>query len=60
MHPLTWSAVSRHPCSAAAAPAVLRLGSETQRTATWVPDPYDIEIGDPDAVPEGYEAAAGR
>jgi hypothetical protein len=31
------------------------LGSETRRTATWVPDPYGIEIGDPDAAPEGYE-----
>lgn len=32
------------------------LGSETRRTATWVPDPYGIEIGDPAAAPaEGYE-----
>ncbi|XP_066331023.1 uncharacterized protein [Miscanthus floridulus] len=31
------------------------LGSETRRTATWVPDPYGIEIGDPSAAPEGYE-----
>ncbi|TVU04840.1 hypothetical protein EJB05_47977 [Eragrostis curvula] len=28
------------------------LGSETRHTATWVPDPYGIEIGNP---PEGYE-----
>ncbi|KAF8644593.1 hypothetical protein HU200_066400 [Digitaria exilis] len=31
------------------------LGSETRRTSTWVPDPYGIEIGDPEAAPEGYE-----
>ncbi|RCV32055.1 hypothetical protein SETIT_6G227800v2 [Setaria italica] len=31
------------------------LGSETRHTATWVPDPYGIEIGDPAAAPEGYE-----
>ncbi|RLN05522.1 uncharacterized protein C2845_PM13G24070 [Panicum miliaceum] len=30
------------------------LGSETRRTATWVPDPYGIEIGGGGA-PEGYE-----
>jgi hypothetical protein len=28
------------------------LGSETRHTATWVPDPYGIEIGN---TPEGYE-----
>jgi hypothetical protein len=31
------------------------LGSETRHTATWVPDPYGIEIGNPEKVPEGYE-----
>ncbi|TKW11462.1 hypothetical protein SEVIR_6G235200v4 [Setaria viridis] len=31
------------------------LGSETRRTATWVPDPYGVEAGDPAAPPEGYE-----
>lgn len=31
------------------------LGSETRHTATWVPDPYGIEFGDPAAPPEGYE-----
>jgi hypothetical protein len=31
------------------------LGSETRRTATWVPDPYGVEAGDPAAEPEGYE-----
>ncbi|XP_044402077.1 uncharacterized protein [Triticum aestivum] len=29
------------------------LGSETRRTATWVPDPYGIEIGA--GAPAGYE-----
>ncbi|KAL5223102.1 hypothetical protein ABZP36_027815 [Zizania latifolia] len=31
------------------------LGSETRHTATWVPDPYGIEIGNPEMPPEGYE-----
>ncbi|CAL4923378.1 unnamed protein product [Urochloa decumbens] len=31
------------------------LGSETRHTATWVPDPYGVEAGDPAAPPEGYE-----
>ncbi|VAI74516.1 unnamed protein product [Triticum turgidum subsp. durum] len=31
------------------------LGSETRHTATWVPDPYGIEIGNEDKAPEGYE-----
>ncbi|KAL6661893.1 hypothetical protein ACP70R_001277 [Stipagrostis hirtigluma subsp. patula] len=31
------------------------LGSETRHTATWVPDPYGIEIGNPERPPEGYE-----
>ncbi|KAJ1269388.1 hypothetical protein BS78_07G208100 [Paspalum vaginatum] len=31
------------------------LGSETRRTATWVPDPYGIEIGNP---PAGYDLLA--
>ncbi|CAO2207428.1 unnamed protein product [Urochloa humidicola] len=31
------------------------VGSETRHTATWVPDPYGIEIGNPEAPPEGYE-----
>jgi len=30
------------------------VGAETRRTATWVPDPYGVEIGGGDA-PEGYE-----
>ncbi|RCV32058.1 hypothetical protein SETIT_6G227900v2 [Setaria italica] len=30
-------------------------GSEARRTATWVPDPYAVEAGDPAAPPEGYE-----
>ncbi|KAK3122279.1 hypothetical protein QOZ80_8BG0667530 [Eleusine coracana subsp. coracana] len=32
------------------------LGSETRQTATWVPDPYGIEVGDPARAPAGgYE-----
>uniref|UniRef100_A0A1D1XWV1 Stress up-regulated Nod 19 protein n=1 Tax=Anthurium amnicola TaxID=1678845 RepID=A0A1D1XWV1_9ARAE len=31
------------------------LGSETRRTATWVPDPYGIEVGNPEDAPYGYE-----
>ncbi|GAB4845814.1 hypothetical protein Ancab_039223 [Ancistrocladus abbreviatus] len=31
------------------------LGSETRRTATFVPDPYAIEIGNPAEIPVGYE-----
>ncbi|KAJ6339443.1 hypothetical protein OIU77_007414 [Salix suchowensis] len=31
------------------------LGSETRKTDTHVPDPYAIEIGNPDEVPEGFE-----
>ncbi|XP_077250342.1 uncharacterized protein LOC143889854 [Tasmannia lanceolata] len=31
------------------------LGSETRRTATYVPDPYGIEVGNPSEIPDGYE-----
>ncbi|KAL6576497.1 hypothetical protein OROHE_000278 [Orobanche hederae] len=31
------------------------LGSETRKTATRVPDPYGIEVGNPSGVPAGYE-----
>ncbi|XP_057970321.1 uncharacterized protein LOC131159436 [Malania oleifera] len=31
------------------------LGSETRKTATFVPDPYGIEIGNPMEIPIGYE-----
>ncbi|KAG8388170.1 hypothetical protein BUALT_Bualt02G0098000 [Buddleja alternifolia] len=31
------------------------LGSETRRTATHVPDPYGIEVGNPEDIPDGYE-----
>ncbi|CAA6659649.1 unnamed protein product [Spirodela intermedia] len=36
-------------------PQTFGLGSETRRTATWVPDPYGIEVGNPAEVPTGYE-----
>ena len=35
--------------------SIFGLGSETRRTVTHVPDPYGIEIGDPDEIPDGYE-----
>lgn len=31
------------------------LGSETRRTATDIPGPYGIEVGNPGDVPDGYE-----
>ncbi|KAL8098014.1 uncharacterized protein LOC141683262 [Apium graveolens] len=31
------------------------LGSETRKTATYIPDPYGIEIGNPTEIPDGYE-----
>ncbi|KAL2242788.1 UNVERIFIED_CONTAM: hypothetical protein Sindi_0396800 [Sesamum indicum] len=31
------------------------LGSETRRTATYVPDPYGIKVGNPVDIPNGYE-----
>ncbi|CAO2826926.1 unnamed protein product [Amaranthus hypochondriacus] len=31
------------------------LGSETRKTATHVPDPYAIEVGNPNEIPHGYE-----
>ncbi|KAJ4728912.1 Stress up-regulated Nod 19 [Melia azedarach] len=31
------------------------LGSETRGTKTHIPDPYGIEIGNPDEIPAGYE-----
>ncbi|GMJ00141.1 hypothetical protein like AT5G61820 [Hibiscus trionum] len=31
------------------------LGSETRKTATYIPDPYGIEVGNPDEIPSGFE-----
>lgn len=31
------------------------LGAETRKTATDVPDPYGIEVGNPVSIPVGYE-----
>ncbi|KAL2533926.1 Stress up-regulated Nod 19 [Abeliophyllum distichum] len=36
-------------------PQYFGLGSETRRTATHIPDPYGIEIGNPVEIPHGYE-----
>ncbi|CAA6659654.1 unnamed protein product [Spirodela intermedia] len=38
-----------------ALPQTFGLGSETRRTANWIPDPYGIEVGNPAEVPAGYE-----
>ncbi|KAI4297500.1 hypothetical protein L6164_037389 [Bauhinia variegata] len=31
------------------------LGSETRQTATRIPDPFGIEVGNPTEIPAGYE-----
>ncbi|CAE6231309.1 unnamed protein product [Arabidopsis arenosa] len=31
------------------------LGSETRQTSTYLPDPYAIEIGNPEETPDGYD-----
>lgn len=31
------------------------LGSETRKTATAIPDPYGLEVGNPAEIPDGYE-----
>jgi hypothetical protein len=36
-------------------PQFFGLGSETRQTATDVPDPYGIEVGNPTGIPSGYE-----
>ncbi|XP_011073282.1 uncharacterized protein LOC105158282 [Sesamum indicum] len=36
-------------------PQYFGLGSETRKTATDVPDPYGIEVGNPADIPDGYE-----
>ncbi|KAL8497359.1 hypothetical protein ACS0TY_020880 [Phlomoides rotata] len=36
-------------------PQYFGLGAETRRTATYIPDPYGIEVGNPSHIPEGYE-----
>ncbi|KAL4385339.1 hypothetical protein GQ457_15G007140 [Hibiscus cannabinus] len=34
---------------------IFGLGSETRKTATHIPDPYGIEIGNPAEIPSGFE-----
>ncbi|KAL8497362.1 hypothetical protein ACS0TY_020883 [Phlomoides rotata] len=36
-------------------PQYFGLGAETRRTATDIPDPYGIEVGDPTRISDGYE-----
>ncbi|KAI4297321.1 hypothetical protein L6164_037215 [Bauhinia variegata] len=31
------------------------IGSETRKTATYIPDPFGVEIGNPVEIPAGYE-----
>ncbi|KAJ7957151.1 Stress up-regulated Nod 19 [Quillaja saponaria] len=31
------------------------IGSETRRTDTHIPDPYGIEVGNPEEIPSGFE-----
>lgn len=31
------------------------LGAETRHTKTYIPDPYGVEIGNPEEIPQGYE-----
>ncbi|CAH9082919.1 unnamed protein product [Cuscuta europaea] len=38
-------------------PQYFGLGSETRKTDTHVPDPYGIEVGKAEDIPEGYEEA---
>ncbi|KAJ8752549.1 hypothetical protein K2173_005438 [Erythroxylum novogranatense] len=42
-------------CQAGVLGQYFGLGSETRKTATYVPDPYGIEIGNPAEIPAGYE-----
>ncbi|XP_020523033.1 uncharacterized protein LOC18434518 [Amborella trichopoda] len=31
------------------------LGAESRKTRTWLPDPYGIQVGDPDKIPSGRD-----
>ncbi|PNX73499.1 stress up-regulated Nod 19 protein [Trifolium pratense] len=42
-------------CQGTVIPQYFGLGSETRGTATDIPDPFGIEIGNPAEVPEGFE-----
>jgi len=42
-------------CQGNTIPQYFGLGSETRGTATNIPDPFGIEIGNPVEIPEGFE-----
>jgi len=42
-------------CQENVIPQYFGLGSETRGTATDIPDPFGIEIGNPEEIPEGFE-----
>ncbi|MCI06302.1 stress up-regulated Nod 19 protein, partial [Trifolium medium] len=42
-------------CQGNTLPQYFGLGSETRGTATDIPDPFGIEIGNPAEIPEGFE-----
>jgi len=42
-------------CQGNVVPQYFGLGSETRGTATDIPDPFGIEIGNPEEIPQGFE-----
>lgn len=42
-------------CQRGALPPYYAMGSESRTISTFLPDPYGIEVGDAEQVPEGYE-----
>ncbi|KAK8657841.1 hypothetical protein V6N13_036060 [Hibiscus sabdariffa] len=42
-------------CQSSFLSQIFGLGSETRKTATHIPDPYGIEIGNPAEIPSGFE-----
>ncbi|XP_045825975.1 uncharacterized protein LOC123918078 [Trifolium pratense] len=54
---LQWNNTVRNSglCQGNTLPQYFGLGSETRGTATDIPDPFGIEIGNPAEIPEGFE-----
>ncbi|KAI4297304.1 hypothetical protein L6164_037198 [Bauhinia variegata] len=42
-------------CQGNTLPQYFGIGSETRKTATYIPDPFGVEIGNPVEIPPGYE-----
>ncbi|KAI4297316.1 hypothetical protein L6164_037210 [Bauhinia variegata] len=42
-------------CQVTSLPQYFGLGSKTRKTATYIPDPFRVEIGNPVEIPAGYE-----